>query len=59
MDNLSFDSDVRHIVYPLSDAKSENIAKFFLHFSEIVDKELERGSILVHCFAGISRVGFV
>ena len=53
---LSYEEDVRHIVYPLLDAKSENITKFFMHFNEIVDKELERGSILVHCFAGISRV---
>lgn len=56
MDHLEYDPSVNHIVYPLLDMKSENITKYFTQFYELIEKELARNNILVHCAAGISRV---
>ncbi len=56
MDHISYDEDMTHIVYPLLDGKQEDIAVFFDNFYEIVQKNIQKGSILVHCAAGISRV---
>lgn len=56
MDHISYDSGITHIVYPLLDGKYENIATFFDNFYEIVQKNIIKGGILVHCAAGISRV---
>lgn len=39
MDQVKYDNnEVRHIVYPLLDAKSENIAKFFNLFYALVEQ---------------------
>lgn len=56
MDHVQYDPSTSHIVYPLLDMKSENISKYFSQFVELVERELAKGSILVHCAAGISRV---
>ncbi len=57
MDQVVYaDSKVRHVVYPLLDAKSENITKFFNAFFALVEEQILKGNILVHCAAGISRV---
>lgn len=56
MEQVEYDSSVNHIVFPLLDMKSENISKYFSQFYELVEKEIARGNILVHCAAGISRV---
>lgn len=56
MDHISYEEGIKHIVYPLLDGKQEDIAVFFDNFYEIVQEGLNRGSILVHCAAGISRV---
>ena len=59
MDHLSFDPNVRHHVYHLLDVSSENMTKHFNDFYSLMEKELSKSNILVHCFAGISRVLFV
>ena len=56
MEQVEYDNSINHIVYPLLDMKSENISKYFSQFYELVEKEIARGNILVHCAAGISRV---
>jgi protein-tyrosine phosphatase len=56
MDHVEYDHSVNHIVYPLLDMKSENITKYFTQFYELMEKELARKNVLVHCAAGISRV---
>jgi protein-tyrosine phosphatase len=56
MDNLSYDRSIRHLVYNLTDSKSENLSKHFGDFYALVEEEIPRTNILVHCFAGISRV---
>lgn len=56
MDHVEYDHAVNHIVYPLLDMKSENITKYFTQFYELMEKELARKNVLVHCAAGISRV---
>jgi len=56
MDHVEYDHTVNHIVYPLLDMKSENITKYFTQFYELMEKELARKNVLVHCAAGISRV---
>ena len=45
-----------HIVYPLLDGKNEDIATFFDAFYNLVETNINKGSILIHCAAGISRV---
>lgn len=35
MEQVQFDSTVTHIVYPLLDMKSENIARYFTQFYEL------------------------
>jgi protein-tyrosine phosphatase len=56
MDHVKYDSEILHIVYPLLDGKNENIAAFFDAFYHLIETNITRGSILVHCAAGISRV---
>lgn len=56
MEQVEYDNSINHIVYPLLDMKSEKISKYFSQFYELVEKEIARGNILVHCAAGISRV---
>ena len=56
MEHVTVPEGVKHVVYPLLDMKSENIAKYFSQFYDLMQKELARGSVLVHCAAGISRV---
>jgi protein-tyrosine phosphatase len=56
MDHIKYDSSVLHIVYPLLDGKNEDIASFFDAFYHLIETNIGRGSILVHCAAGISRV---
>jgi len=56
MDHVEYDHSVNHIVYPLLDMKSENITKYFTQFYELMERELARKNVLVHCAAGISRV---
>lgn len=56
MEHLQYSEDVHHVVYPLLDGKQEQISSFFEKFFKIVEENLLRGSILVHCAAGISRV---
>jgi protein-tyrosine phosphatase len=56
MDHIAYDESIHHIVYPLLDGKQEDIAIFFDNFYEIVQTNIQKGSILVHCAAGISRV---
>lgn len=58
MEHIVYEEGVTHIVYPLLDGKQEDIAVFFDNFYEIVQNNLTKGSILVHCAAGISRVPF-
>lgn len=46
----------RYVHVPLRDTSSERITKYFDDISELIDKELNNGNtVLVHCFAGISR----
>lgn len=56
MEHLEFDQSIAHVVYPLLDSKTENIATFFEKFYEVIEKHAKMGNILVHCSAGISRV---
>ena len=56
MDHISYKEGIHHVVYPLLDGKQEDIAVFFDNFYEIVQKNLQKGSVLVHCAAGVSRV---
>ena len=56
MDHVSYKSHILHIVYPLLDGKNEDIASFFDAFYNLVENNINKGSILVHCAAGISRV---
>jgi protein-tyrosine phosphatase len=59
MDHLDYTQlGLKHIVYPLLDHKSQNIAQFFEEFYGIVERQIRKGNILVHCSAGISRVNF-
>lgn len=36
LDHVKYDAPLKHIVYPLLDAKHENIAKFFNDFYNVV-----------------------
>ena len=58
MEHIEYESssEIRHIVYSLLDVKTENIGKLFNTVHETLERELESGSVLVHCAAGISRV---
>jgi protein-tyrosine phosphatase len=56
MDHIAYDERINHIVYPLLDGKQEDIAIFFDNFYEIVQANILKGSVLVHCAAGVSRV---
>jgi predicted protein tyrosine phosphatase len=56
MDNLSYEGNVRHLVYSLTDCKSENMSKHFSSFYDLIEESIENTNVLVHCFAGISRV---
>jgi protein-tyrosine phosphatase len=56
MDHIAYDQAIAHVVYPLLDGKQEDIAVFFDNFYEIVQNNIQKGSVLVHCAAGISRV---
>lgn len=56
MEHIKYESDILHIVYPLLDGKNEDIASFFDAFYNLIETNISRGSILVHCAAGISRV---
>lgn len=56
MEHVIIGDGIKHVVYPLLDGKSENIAVFFERFYELVEGNIKKGNILVHCAAGISRV---
>ena len=56
LDHVTYDSTVNHIIYPLLDMKSENITKYFGQFYDLMERELSKTNVLVHCAAGISRV---
>lgn len=56
MDHLKYEEPIRHIVYNVLDAKTENLSVLFADFYELIEKEIRKCSILIHCFAGISRV---
>lgn len=58
MDHVSYSPPIKHIVYPLLDTKSQNVSRIFGEFYDLAEKALARGSVLVHCAAGISRVLF-
>ena len=59
MDQLSYsNTSIKHVVYPLLDSKSEDMMKYFSHFYHITEEQIQQHSVLVHCFAGISRVIF-
>lgn len=63
MEHLQIPSNIVHITYPLLDANSENIKRFFDESTTTIRNSnwflrvgLRNGSVLVHCAAGISRV---
>ena len=56
MDHVKYESSILHIVYPLLDGKNEDIASFFDAFYNLIETNIKRGNVLVHCAAGISRV---
>jgi len=60
MEHISYaETDkIEHIVYSLLDIKSENIGKHFNPIHELIEDALSKGSVLVHCAAGVSRVLF-
>ena len=59
MDHVHYGSSILHIVYPLLDGKNEDIASFFDAFFNVVESNIDKGNLLVHCAAGISRVTFL
>lgn len=66
MEHLSIPKYVEHIIYPLLDASSENISRFFNESTLKIKNSnylhnlgLRNGGVLVHCAAGISRVLFI
>jgi protein-tyrosine phosphatase len=65
MEHLQVPANVAHIIYPLLDANSENIKRFFdestitiKNSNNMIIIGLKNGGVLVHCAAGISRVIF-
>lgn len=56
MDQLKYEPHIRHHVYSLLDAKTENMAMHFTHFYDLVEDYIPNTNVLVHCFAGVSRV---
>jgi protein-tyrosine phosphatase len=59
MDHLKYPETVSHIVYSLLDSKSEDISILFDGFYQLVEDSMKKGSLLVHCAAGISRVSHI
>jgi protein-tyrosine phosphatase len=59
MDHVRFEAEIEHVVYPLLDAKTEDISSLFDEFYNLIETNIRKGSVLVHCSAGISRVSFV
>ena len=55
-EHLTVSNNFLHIVFPLADAKSENIRSYFEESYQIIEENLKKGGVLVHCGAGVSRV---
>jgi len=56
---LILSDDIVHKNISLSDKWEEGILPFLDETYQFIEKELERGSVLVHCMAGASRSGSV
>lgn len=46
---------VTHKTIKIQDSTFENIAQYFSECNDFIKKQLDRGNVLVHCLAGISR----
>ena len=55
-EHLTVSDNFEHIVFPLADVKSENIRAYFEESYDVIEENLKKGGILVHCGAGVSRV---
>lgn len=44
-----------HKVIPIYDTEKDDISKYFEESVEFINKGLEKGAVLVHCLAGVSR----
>lgn len=57
MDQLDYSAiHVKHIVYPLLDCRQDNLSSFFEHFFNTIERQIKLGSVLIHCYSGVSRV---
>ena len=54
-----YKNEVDHKAYPALDNESYDISKYFDDSFNYIDQALKKGSVLVHCAAGVSRVYFV
>lgn len=47
--------DFVHKILPIYDLETEDISKYFEESVDFINKGLEKGAVLVHCQAGVSR----
>lgn len=55
--NIQYPSsaEISHKVYPIYDSENANITRLFPETYNDIQEGLKRGSVLVHCAAGVSR----
>jgi len=50
-----FTSEFKYKVIPVSDSAQSKLCKYFDECTEFINEALQTGTVLVHCFGGVSR----
>eukprot|EP01012_Entosiphon_sulcatum_P034289 TRINITY_DN4346_c0_g1_i1.p1 TRINITY_DN4346_c0_g1~~TRINITY_DN4346_c0_g1_i1.p1 ORF type:complete len:361 (+),score=103.12 TRINITY_DN4346_c0_g1_i1:214-1296(+) len=53
--HIALEKDMRQLELDLDDEDSEDVASLFESVIKFVDEGLSTGSVIIHCFAGVSR----
>jgi protein-tyrosine phosphatase len=49
------DKSIKHLMIPVTDDPRTDVARYFTKLNALLDDHLAKGSVLVHCAAGVSR----
>ena len=52
---LPFNQTFEYLTIPIKDATTEDFSQYFDKSNDFIRSNLENGSVLVHCHAGVSR----